>query len=136
MSKFTEGSVEFYHVECQGQVGLPCAIFPSMLYYQRSMFDEADLEYPPQEYGEPYVLDGEEVEWNFDTLREVAKRLTVDVNGNDATSPDFDPTKIEQYGYDPIFQDLRAVGSYFGAGSLVAEDGETAEVPEPWREAW
>ena len=136
LSQYSEGSVEFYQVEGQGQVGLPFAIFPSMLYYQRSMFDEADLEYPPQEYGEPYVLDGEEVEWNFDTLREVAKRLTVDVNGNDATSPDFDPTQIEQYGYDPIFQDLRAIGSYFGAGSLVAEDGETAQVPEPWREAW
>src|SRR5688500_6922852 len=128
LSQYSEGSVEFYQVEGQGQVGLPFAIFPSMLSYQRSMFDEADLEYPPQEYGQPYVLDGEEVEWNFDTLREVAKRLTVDVNGNDATSPDFDPTKIEQYGYDPICEDRRAVGQYSGAGRLVAEDGETAEV--------
>jgi multiple sugar transport system substrate-binding protein len=117
-------------------VGLPFAIFPSMLFYQRSMFDEAGLEYPPQEYGQPYMLDGEEVEWNFDTLREVAKRLTVDVNNNDANSPDFDPTQIEQYGYDPIFQDARAIGSYFGAGRLVADDEVTAQVPDPWREAW
>ena len=29
--------------------------------------------------------------WDFDTLRELAKRLTVDEAGNDATSPDFDP---------------------------------------------
>ena len=91
LTQYSEGSVEFYQVEGQGQVGLPFAIFPSMLFYQRSMFDEAGLEYPPQAYGEPYVLDGEEVEWNFDTLREVAKRLTVDINGNDATSADFDP---------------------------------------------
>ena len=91
LTQYSEGSVEFYQVEGQGQVGLPFAIFPSMLFYQRSMFDEAGLEYPPQVYGDPYVLDGEEVEWNFDTLREVAKRLTVDVNGNDATSADFDP---------------------------------------------
>jgi multiple sugar transport system substrate-binding protein len=136
LSQYAPGSVEFYQVEGQGQVGLPFAIFPSMLFYQRSMFDEAGLEYPPQEYGEPYILDGEEVEWNFDTLREVAKRLTVDINGNDATSPDFDPTQIEQYGYDPIFQDARAIGSYFGAGRLVADDGVTAQVPDPWREAW
>ena len=100
------------------------------------MFDEAGLEYPPQEYGTPYVLDGEEVEWNFDTLREVAKRLTVDINGNDATSADFDPEQIEQYGYEPIFQDLRAIGSYFGSGRLVADDEVTAQVPDPWREAW
>jgi multiple sugar transport system substrate-binding protein len=136
LSQYSEGSVEFYFVEGQGQIGLPFAIFPSMLFYQRSMFDEAGLEYPPQEYGEPYVLDGEEVEWNFDTLREVAKRLTVDVNNNDATSADFDPTQIEQYGYDPIFQDARAIGSYFGPGRLVADDETTAQVPDPWREAW
>ena len=136
LTQYAPGSVEFYQVEGQGQVGLPFATFPSILFYHRAMFDEAGLEYPPQEYGEPYVLDGEEMEWNFDTLRELAKRLTVDINGNDATSPDFDPEAIEQYGYDPIFQDSRAIGSYFGAGSLVADDGVTAQIPDPWREAW
>jgi multiple sugar transport system substrate-binding protein len=136
LTQFTEGSVEFYQVGGEGQVGLPFAIFPSMLYYHRDMFDEAGLEYPPHTYGDPYVLDGEEVEWNFDTLRELALRLTVDVNGNDATSPDFDPENIVQYGYEPQYQDLRAVGSYFGSGSLVADDGETAEIPEHWADAW
>jgi multiple sugar transport system substrate-binding protein len=136
LTQYSEGSVEFYQVEGQGQVGLPFATFPSILFFHKPMFDEAGLEYPPQEYGEPYVLDGEEVEWNFDTLRELAKRLTVDINGNDATSPDFDPEQIEQYGYDPIFQDARAIGSYFGSGSMVADDGTTAQIPEPWREAW
>ncbi len=136
LTQYAPGSVEFYQVEGQGQVGLPFATFPSMLFYHRPMFDEAGLEYPPQAYGEPYVLDGEELEWNFDTLRELAKRLTVDINGNDATSPDFDPTQVEQYGYDPIFQDARAIGSYFGAGSLVADDETTAQIPDPWREAW
>ena len=48
LTQYSEGSVEFYQVEGQGQVGLPFAIFPSMLFYQRSMFDEAGLEYPPQ----------------------------------------------------------------------------------------
>jgi multiple sugar transport system substrate-binding protein len=67
---------------------------------------------------------------------EVAKRLTVDVNNNDATSPDFDPESIEQWGYEPTFQDLRAIGSYYGAGSLVAEDQTTAQLPEQWRQAW
>jgi multiple sugar transport system substrate-binding protein len=107
-----------------------------MLYYQRDMFDEADLEYPPHAYGDPYVLNGEEVEWNFDTLRELALLLTVDENGNDATSPDFDPEAIVQWGYEPQYQDLRAQGSYWGAGSLVAEDGTTAQIPEQWGDAW
>jgi multiple sugar transport system substrate-binding protein len=136
LTQFTEGSVEFYNVGGEGQIGLPFAIYPSMLFYHRDMFDEAGLEYPPHAVDEPYVLDGEERPWDFDTLRELALRLTVDVNGNDATSPDFDPENIVQYGYEPQYQDLRAVGSYFGSGSLVAEDGTTAQVPEDWQEAW
>jgi multiple sugar transport system substrate-binding protein len=136
LSQYPEAAVDFYNIGGEGQIGIPFATFPSMVYYQRDMFDEAGLEYPPHAYGDPYVLDGNEVEWDFDTFKEVAKRLTVDVNGNDATSADFDPEQIEQYGYDPIFQDLRAIGSYFGAGSLVAEDGTTAQIPDPWREAW
>jgi multiple sugar transport system substrate-binding protein len=136
LSQFAEGSVDFYRSEEFGLEGLPFAIFPSMLYYQRDMFDEADLEYPPHAYGEPYVLDGEEMTWNFDTLRELALRLTVDENGNDATSPDFDPEAIVQWGYEPQYQDLRAQGSYWGAGSLVAEDGTTAQIPPQWQDAW
>lgn len=136
LTQFTEGSVEFYEVGGEGQIGLPFAIFPSMLYYHRDMFDEAGLEYPPHAYGDPYVLDGEEVEWNMDTLAELARRLTVDTAGNDATSPDFDPEGVVQWGYEPQYQDLRAVGSYFGSGSLLAEDGTTAEVPEHWADAW
>ena len=136
LTQFTEGSVEFYNVGGEGQVGLPFAIYPSMFFYQRDMFDEADLEYPPHVYGEPYVLDGEEVEWDMDAMWEVAKRLTVDVNGNTPNDADFDPTQIEQYGYEPTFQDLRAIGSYYGSGSLVAEDGATAQLPEHWRAAW
>jgi multiple sugar transport system substrate-binding protein len=136
LSQFAEGSVDFYRSEEFGLEGLPFAIFPSMLYYQRDMFDEADLEYPPHAYGDPYVLDGEEVTWNFDTLRELALRLTVDENGNDATSPDFDPEAIVQWGYEPQYQDLRAQGSYWGAGSLVADDGTTAQIPPQWGDAW
>jgi multiple sugar transport system substrate-binding protein len=136
LSQFTQGSVEFYNIGGEGQIGLPFAIYPSMLYYQRDMFDEADLEYPPHAYGDPYTLDGNEVEWNMDTLREVAMRLTVDVNGNDATSPDFDAEHIAQYGYEPQYQDLRAIGSYFGSGSLVADDETTAQIPDVWADAW
>jgi multiple sugar transport system substrate-binding protein len=136
LTQFPESAVELYRSDEFGLEGIPFAIFPSMLYYQRDMFDEADLEYPPQEYGAPYVLDGEERTWDFETLREVALRLTVDENNNDATSPDFDPESIVQWGYEPQFQDLRAMGSYFGSGRLVADDGTTAQVPEQWQEAW
>ena len=136
LSQFDEQLVDFYRSEEFGLEGLPFAVFPSMLYYQRDMFEEAGLDEPPHAYGDPYVLDGEELEWNFDTLRELALRLTVDENGNDATSADFDPEAIVQWGYEPQFQDLRAQGSYWGAGSLVADDGTTAQIPEQWGDAW
>jgi multiple sugar transport system substrate-binding protein len=136
LSQFPEGAVDFYRSDEFGLEGLPFAIFPSMLYYQRDMFAEADLEEPPHAYGDPYVLDGEERTWDFDTLRELALRLTVDENGNDATSADFDPEAIVQWGYEPQYQDLRAQGSYWGAGSLVADDGTTAQIPPQWADAW
>ena len=135
-SQFSEGAVEFFNVGGEGQIGLPFASYPSMLFYHRDMFDEAGLEYPPHAYGDPYILDGEEVPWNMDTLQELAKRLTVDEAGNDATSPDFDPETIVQWGYEPQYQDLRAAGSYFGSGSLVADDPPVATVPEHWAAAW
>ena len=62
------------------------------------LFDEAGLNYPPSSFDEKYVMpDGSEVDWNYDTVAEIAKILTVDANGNDATSADFDPGNIVQY---------------------------------------
>ena len=72
-----------------------------MFFYQRDMFDEADLEYPPHVYGEPYLLDGEEVEWDMDAMWEVAKRLTVDVNGNTPNDADFDPPRSSSTATSP-----------------------------------
>ena len=136
LSQFPQEAVDFMNVGGEGQIGIPFASYPSMLFYHRDMFDEAGLEYPPHEYGAPYILDGEEVPWDMNTLQELAKRLTVDEAGNDATSPDFDPESIVQWGYEPQYQDLRALGSYFGSGSLVADDGTTAQIPEHWADAW
>lgn len=94
-------------------VGLPFAIFPSAVYFNKDLFDEAGLEYPPQKVGDMYTLDGQEVEWNFDTVAEVAKRLTVDASGADATSASFDAANIVQYGFD--FQWTRDSVRWFSA---------------------
>ncbi|MBK9233048.1 MAG: hypothetical protein IPO15_19950 [Anaerolineae bacterium] len=75
------------------------AIFPEFVYYNQALFDEAKLAYRPK-YGAKYTLDGKEVDWNFDTvMAEVAKRLTVDAQGNDATQAGLDAKNIVQYGY-------------------------------------
>ena len=115
------------------QIGIPLGVYPSFFYYNKSLFDEAELPYPPHEVGEEY--DGQP--WTWETVRELAMKLTVDANGNDATSPDFDPAAVEQWGLDAQFteNDARAWATVFGgSGSAVAEDGTTAQWPDNWRE--
>ena len=65
-----------------GQVGIPFAIYPSFIYYNKDLFKEAGVPEPPHKVGEQY--DGKD--WTWETLTELAKKLTVDKAGNDATS--------------------------------------------------
>jgi multiple sugar transport system substrate-binding protein len=136
LSDFDPALVEFYQVKEEGQLGIPFGIFPSFLIVNEDLFDEAGLPYPPSQYGEPYVDEnGVEKEWNMETLREVAMKLTVDANGNDATSPDFDSEKIVQFGWMNQWTDPRGIGTFFGAGSLVDDNGK-AQIPAEWADAW
>lgn len=124
--------IEAFNVD-GAQIGLPTGVYPSFIYYNKTLFDEAGLAYPPHEVGEQY----EGQDWTWDTVRELAMQLTVDANGNDATSAEFDPEAIEQYGLDSQFteNDARAWSTVFGgSGSAVAEDGSTAQWPDNWRE--
>jgi multiple sugar transport system substrate-binding protein len=137
LSQFPENTVEIYQLGDEGQVGIPFAIYPSALFYKKGLFEEIGLNEPPHAWGDPYVMpDGTEVEWDYDTVREIAMLLTVDADGNDATSPDFDPDNIVQWGFEPQRDDMRQVGAYWGAGRLVADDEVTAQIPEAWAAAW
>lgn len=134
LSDFDPDLVEFYNIEGEGQIGLPFAIFPSFLIYNEELFDEAGIPYPPRNYGDPYVdWNGEEREWNTDTLRELAMILTVDSEGNDATMDEFNPDEIVQFGYGNQYTDIRGRLTLFGAGSFADEEGN-AQVPEHWQE--
>lgn len=136
LSDFDPAMVDFYHVAEEGQLGIPFAIFPSFVIYNKDLFDEAALAYPPHDHGAPYVdADGEEREWNMDALRDLAMLLTVDANGNDATSPNFDTESIFQFGWMNQWTDPRGIGTFFGPGNLMDEDGN-AQIPDPWRVAW
>jgi multiple sugar transport system substrate-binding protein len=138
LSQYDQAMVDLYKAGGQGLLGIPFAIYPSELYYQRDMFDEAGLEYPPAKYGEKYKMpDGSTVDWSYDTLRHVAMQLTLDRSGKNATEAGFDPTKIVQYGFEPQRDDLRQMAAAnFGAGRLVADDGKTAQIPDAWAAAW
>ncbi|GAB4193199.1 MAG: extracellular solute-binding protein [Roseiflexaceae bacterium] len=131
VSVYDEALVKSLNYPDQGQIGLPFAVFPSFIYYNKDLFDEAGLPYPPQKFGEQY----EGKEWNMDALRELGMKLTVDENGNDATSADFDPEKIVQFGFEPQWgTDPRAVATMFGADSLI-KDGK-AQIPANWLAGW
>jgi multiple sugar transport system substrate-binding protein len=114
-----------------GQVGIPFAIYPSFIYYNKDLFDEAGLPYPPHKVGEQY--DGKE--WTWETLSELARQLTVDAEGNDATSGDFDNGSIDQWGYYMQWTDPRGWGTQFGPGHVVDDSGNAA-IPDHWIEAW
>ncbi len=137
LSDFDPALVDFYHVEDEGQLGIPFAIFPSFIIYNVDLFDEAGAAYPPADHGAPYIdADGNEMPWDMDTLRDLAMYLTVDASGNDAADPDFDSENIVQFGFMNQWTDPRGIGTFFGAGSLVADDGKTVQIPEPWQAAW
>jgi multiple sugar transport system substrate-binding protein len=136
LSGFPPDAVDIYKLD-EGQVGIPFAIYPSVLFYAKSLFAEAGLAEPPHKYGDKYTMpDGSQVDWSYDTIKQVAKLLTVDKNGKDATQADFDADNIVQWGFEPQRDDLRGMGAYFGPGSLAAADGKTAQIPDPWKASW
>ncbi len=133
LSAYDEAQVEFWREDDGALTGVPFGVFPSMIYYNAELFDEAGLDYPPAAYGEPYA-DGDP--WDMDKVAELAMLLTVDANGNDATSPDFDLENVVQWGFHHQFNDdARAIGTFFGPGTFVAEDG-SAQIPENWLASW
>jgi multiple sugar transport system substrate-binding protein len=139
-SIFDPALVKFYQVEGQGQVGLPFAVFPGAIYFVPAMFDEAGLAYPPQKYGDKYELDGKMVDWNWDTVTEVAKRLTVDKNGVDASQEGFDPTQTVQVGYSAQWQSILSVGTFYGGAEKIysgdAPGNFKSTLPESWKAAF
>ncbi|HZQ09511.1 MAG TPA: sugar ABC transporter substrate-binding protein [Anaerolineae bacterium] len=114
-------------------VGIPFALFPSFIYYNKALFDEAKLPYPPHKLGEQYM--GKP--WDLQALQDLAMKLTVDKNGNDATSADFDPKNIAQFGFVEQYTDGRGVGAFFGGGlPYDPKDPKKAVIPDNWKAAW
>ena len=60
-----------------------------VLYYNKAMFDKANVPYPPADAKNA---------WTWDEFVDTAKLLTLDSNGNNAKSPNFNPNSIVQYG--------------------------------------
>jgi multiple sugar transport system substrate-binding protein len=129
MSKYDPALVDFFKIDEAGAtIGVPFATYPSYLWYNKKLFDEAKLPYPPSKVGETY----EGKPWDMAAVRDLGMKLTVDKNGNDATSPDFDPENVVQWGFDVQWSDNSPLAetALFGAGSFVGADDKTAQIPE------
>jgi multiple sugar transport system substrate-binding protein len=115
------------------QIGLPFALFPGVIFYNKALFDEAQLPYPPHKMDEQY----QGKPWTWDALTELAKILTVDKAGNDATNPAFDNTAVTQFGMWMGFSGGRRMTAPFGgAVPYVGEDYTTAVIPQQWKDEW
>ena len=106
-------------------IGLPFGLYPSFLYYNKDAFDAAGVAYPTHDYND--------TTWTIDKLREVAMLVTLDVDANNASSPDFDPTNITQYGLDNSWDSLRAWEVLWGPANMgrpTSADYKTAIVDD------
>lgn len=91
------------------------------LYYNKDMFDAAGIAYPDAR-----------TPMSWDEFVETAKLLTLDANGNNATSPDFDPNNIVQYGcnVDNWTWQLE-VWALSNGGRWFSEDGKECTINTP-----
>lgn len=138
LAQFAEGSAEYFKDRNGKTISLPFAVDPSFLYYNKTLFDAAGMNYPPAAYDEKYRwqnADGsvKELDWDVDTLRQVALRLTVDAGGKHPSDPGFRRDRIVQFGFASQLGDLREQASLFGTGSFVGADGTSAQIPDAWR---
>lgn len=90
--------------------------FATVAYYVNTdKFEEAGIPIP-------------EEGWTYDDLITIGMELTLDANGNNATSPDFDPENIVQYGWYVPHDWVRGWQPlvYSLGGQLLSDDGTTA----------
>ena len=53
-------------------IGVPAGVYPSAIFYNKSLFDAAKLPYPPHRFGEPYA-DGDP--WTIEKMEEIATSI-------------------------------------------------------------
>ena len=94
---------------------------PLVLYYNTDQFKAAGVDVPTDK-------------WTWDDFLTAAQKLTIDANGKDSTSPDFDAANIKQWGVqipDSWGDWLWVRGIlpilYANGGSLISEDGTKSE---------
>ena len=104
-------------------VAYSCADEVLVLYYNRKIFDDAGIPYPPA---------AADKAWTWDEYIDVAKKLTKDKNGKTPNDPGFDAKNIVTYGTD--FNRLSwmwPVMAVSNGGGIMTSDGQKLLLGEP-----
>ncbi len=119
------GPTKILHTYEKGTLGLPMAVYPSFIYYNKDLFAAAGVDELPHKFGEPG--------YDFDKLRAIAQKLTLDSKGNSADKSGFDPSDIKQWGLDESWQGFVAAALQFGAPSStgISDDRKTSLFDHP-----
>jgi multiple sugar transport system substrate-binding protein len=128
LGQFPRQLVDF-HRQDGGLVALPFAVYPSLIFYNRDLFDAAGLEHPPLRYGDQYGSGT----WDYQALSNVAAVLTVDKNGRNGTHLLFDPNNIVQWGFNQQWSFGVDEFAFFGAGNFYDRNNSQAVIPDNWR---
>lgn len=104
-------------------IGTNAAAETMILYYNKNLFDEAGLDYPPSRAAEA---------WTWEEFVAVARQLTVDRSGNNANSDAFDPENIDVFGVSfPTWWGGYLPMIYSNGGQLASDDGMRLLLDEP-----
>ncbi|MCG8352070.1 MAG: extracellular solute-binding protein [Chloroflexales bacterium] len=119
LADYYPGTVEQFAYDGK-QWGLPAAAAPEVVFYNKAMFDAANLDYPSDE-------------WTFEDMRAAARQLTIDSAGNNAADPVFDPQSIVQWGWNnsPGYIWTNHFVQPFGANYCANEDCTRLQMTEP-----
>lgn len=87
-----------------------------IMYYNKDIFDEYEIDYPSTQVGEA---------WEWDEFVEIARKLTVDVNGKTPEDQSFNASQVEQYGvaFNSMYQFNYMWAAYANGGGIVSADG-------------
>lgn len=105
--------------------GINTAIEATLLFYNKSVFDEAGVAYPPSDPANA---------WTWDEFVAAAQQLTTDVNGKHPGQDGFDAEKIQTYGvaFDKTYEGWTWYPFIFGnGGQMVNEDGTRLLLDSP-----
>lgn len=119
--KFVEGTAAISAGKCYG-VGKDCASI--MLFYNKPLFEKYGVELPPATVAEA---------WTWEEFLDAAKTLTIDANGNNAHSPNFDKNNVVTYGtvLDASGWLLDMPLLYSNGGSFAKDNGTASNLTSP-----